>query len=184
MRLVLRIMTQSALILIMLASAQCNLLSTEQASCSQTETNLVGISGDPSLGSCGDLIKTLDLHDILVTPEGTFYEVLGEILIDFDNDYYLRGAGIEDINCLSPIIGQSPFTVRAVYSSCSEEVAVEVLSKLQLDAPVLCTFTIATGKNCAQPEKDLKLTSSPSLPSSPRAPAGDWSASGSSRNRP
>ena len=168
--------------LIALVSVQCNLLSGEEASCSQTENNVVEISGDVKLESCTDLIKTLDIHDILVKPDGTFYEVLGEILIDFDHDYYLRGAGIEDAACLSPVIGQSPFTVRAVYSSCSEKISVDIIEKPQLDAPVQCAFTIATGKNCGEPEKDF--ISSLFLPSSPPSPARVSAGSESSRNRP
>jgi hypothetical protein len=128
---------------------QCDLLDDgEGEDCSLGENNMIVERGDADPGACADLIKTLKINEILAKSDLTYFEITGEILIDFGNDYYLRGDGINDKRCMSPLFGQSLFTLRAKFSDCSEVVSVDIIDNPQPDSAPLCAFKVEIRDNC------------------------------------
>ncbi|MBZ0271524.1 hypothetical protein K8I61_05780 [bacterium] len=108
--------------------------------CPVVDRNLIGVEFDLDPGSCEDLVSVLDIDAMLANDEQTYYEIFGEIMLDFDSTYYLRGG--ENGGCFNMIRGRSPFTMRVEYEECTEVVRLSVVTAPDGDAPRVCRFDL------------------------------------------
>lgn len=116
--------------------------------CSAKESGLIEVDGEADTEDCGKLVKYLRIEQVLTTSDMEFYEILGEIFIDFDTAYYLRGKGVSDENCYGLLYGESPFTARARYPECTERADLDIIREPDAQAKTVCTIHIYPEVDC------------------------------------
>jgi hypothetical protein len=127
----------------------------DQAPCTISGEGLAEVPGGGVAVGCGPIGLAIAVDTILADSEFTRFEVQGNFAIDNENTYYLRGPGFTaDQPCFETIKGYGSYEVRAEFSECTDDFAIDVITVVDEVAFPFCTIEINLSSSCPDDDDD------------------------------
>ncbi|MDP8223494.1 MAG: hypothetical protein P9L99_09050 [Candidatus Lernaella stagnicola] len=126
----------------------------DENSCRIDAGPMAEVEAEIVANNCEALGLAIVLDQLRVDPTFTVFQVSGQYAINNNNSFYLRGAGVNNAECLAPIAHAGVFEVWTRSLICQTSVRLQVVASAAPDANPFCELEINTSLQCNRDEND------------------------------